>query len=106
MEQLTENQIQKIVDVIVKGYKPEKVILFGSYANGTPGEWSDLDFMIIKKTRERHIRRPLKVMDLFDPYPHAMDILVYTPPEFVKYRKKNGTLAKIANDEGRLMYGN
>lgn len=106
MEQFTENQIQKIVDIIVKGYKPEKVILFGSYAKGIPNKWSDLDFMIIKKTKERYIRRPLAAMDLFDPYPHAMGIFVYTPDEFEESRKKNGTLAKIASEEGKLMYGN
>lgn len=106
MKQLTQNQIQNIVDVIVKGYHPEKVILFGSYAKGIPNEWSDLDFIIIKKTEERYIRRPLAVMDLFDPYPHAMDIFVFTPDEFEESRKKIGTLAKIASEEGKLMYGN
>jgi predicted nucleotidyltransferase len=27
---------------------PDKVILFGSYANGNPGEDSDLDLLVIK----------------------------------------------------------
>lgn len=106
MEVLTEKQIQKIVDVIVKGYRPDKVILFGSYAKGTQNKWSDLDFMVIKKTKQRYLKRPLAVMDLFDPYPHAMDFFVYTPEEFENSKTTMGSLARIANKEGRLMYGN
>ena len=106
MKKLSENQIRDIVEIIVKGYKPDKIILFGSYAKGNPHDYSDLDFLIIKKTKERYIKRPMDVMELFDPYPHAMDIFVYTPKEFEKSKKKNGTLAHIVNREGKLMYGN
>ena len=106
MEVLTGKQIQKIVDVIVKGYQPEKVILFGSYAKRRQNKWSDLDFMVIKKTKQRYLKRPLAVMDLFDPYPHAMDFFVYTPEEFENSKTIMGSLAKVANEEGRLMCGN
>ena len=42
--------INEIVDRISKGYKPKKVILFGSYAYGEPTEDSDIDLLIIKNT--------------------------------------------------------
>lgn len=106
MEVLTEKQIQKIVDVIGKGYQPEKVILFGSYAKRRQNKWSDLDFMVIKKTKQRYLKRPLTVMDLFDPYPHAMDFFVYAPEEFENSKTIMGSLTKVANEEGRLTYGN
>jgi predicted nucleotidyltransferase len=35
------------VDRIVEGYKPEKVMLFGSYAQGNPTEDSDIDILIV-----------------------------------------------------------
>ena len=49
--------IQEILDKIVEAYKPEKVILFGSYAFGCPDEDSDIDFLIVKNTSERPIDR-------------------------------------------------
>ena len=39
-------KISDIVNKIVKNYDPDKIILFGSYANGTENEDSDLDFII------------------------------------------------------------
>ena len=46
----TKRKIQAIADKIAREYKPEKIILFGSYAWGHPHEDSDLDFFIVKKT--------------------------------------------------------
>ncbi len=102
---LTHQQIESIVEIIVKGYKPEKVILFGSYANGTPCEDSDLDFCIIKNTSTRNIERPREVRRLFNSYPWSMDIFVYTPQEFKKRKKVYGSLAYIVSIEGKTIYG-
>ena len=35
---VTQEQINEIIKEIVENFKPQKVILFGSYANGTPTE--------------------------------------------------------------------
>ena len=45
---ITEAQIQAVVARIVEGYRPDRIILFGSYAYGTPTEDSDLDLLILK----------------------------------------------------------
>ena len=52
-----ENQeyISLIVDKI-KQEKPEKIILFGSYAYGNPGKESDVDILVIKNIDESKIR--------------------------------------------------
>ncbi|MCK4824057.1 nucleotidyltransferase domain-containing protein, partial [bacterium] len=60
-----QDTLQKIVDRIVKYYHPQKIILFGSYANGTPTEESDLDLLIIKdsdlpaRLQNRNVRKIL-----------------------------------------------
>jgi len=43
-----EALLKKIVEVIREEYTPDKIILFGSYAYGTPTEESDIDLLIIK----------------------------------------------------------
>ena len=43
-----QEQIDEIKRRIVENFKPEKIILFGSYADGNPKEDSDLDLLIIK----------------------------------------------------------
>jgi len=37
----------RYADEIVKKYNPHAVVLFGSYANGTPHEYSDIDIAIV-----------------------------------------------------------
>jgi len=49
---ITEQQIKEIIEEIVEGYQPQKIILFGSYASGTPTEDSDIDLLIIKDTND------------------------------------------------------
>jgi predicted nucleotidyltransferase len=46
---------RKVIDVLAERiqsrYRPEKIILFGSYAWGKPNKDSDIDLLIIKKSR-------------------------------------------------------
>ena len=42
-------EIETIVKQVVDAYRPEKIILFGSYAYGQPNADSDLDLLIIKE---------------------------------------------------------
>ncbi|MGB2762179.1 MAG: nucleotidyltransferase domain-containing protein [Minisyncoccales bacterium] len=52
-----ELEIKKITRQIVRNYKPEKIILFGSFAWGKPHKWSDVDLFIIKESQKRKIDR-------------------------------------------------
>jgi len=40
---------KKYVDVVRQEYDPLRVILFGSYVNGNPHEYSDIDIAVIFK---------------------------------------------------------
>jgi predicted nucleotidyltransferase len=57
--------IKKIVDLLIKEYHPDKIILFGSYAYGKPTEDSDIDLLIIKESdKKRKIDRFVEVQSL------------------------------------------
>ena len=47
---IDQKTINEIRDLIVETYQPEKIILFGSYANGNPTDDSDLDLLIVVET--------------------------------------------------------
>ncbi|MBI5286518.1 MAG: nucleotidyltransferase domain-containing protein [Deltaproteobacteria bacterium] len=80
-----------MAEKIKREYKPEKIILFGSFAWGKPDRHSDIDLFIIKKTKERHIDRSVKIREILDEENgmFALDTIVYTPEE-VKQRIKIG----------------
>jgi len=52
---VTNTVIQQLVERI-KQFDPEKIILFGSYAYGTPSEDSDVDLFVVKNIRKEDIR--------------------------------------------------
>lgn len=98
-----KKEIQKIVNQIVKNYKPEKIILFGSFAYGIPKENSDVDLVVIKKTKKRFGSRLFEVVK-FIKSKMGTDILVYTPEEWEKGLKKNHYFLKEIEQEGKLVY--
>ena len=53
MIELTD--IQKVVQQIVEHFNPQKVFLFGSYANGNPTEDSDVDLLVVMDTDDKLI---------------------------------------------------
>jgi len=53
---VTSSVIQQLVDTI-RQFDPEKIILFGSYAYGTPSENSDVDLFVVKNIDQKDIRQ-------------------------------------------------
>lgn len=52
----SEELINILSDKIQTNVKPDKIILFGSYANGLQHEESDIDLFIIKEVRKEKVR--------------------------------------------------
>lgn len=101
---ITQNQITQLVKEIADGYKPEKIYLFGSYANGTPNFDSDIDLFIVKETDERWIDRRIAAKESIKNYIAPMDIIVYTPKEVEAAMGLVVNIGKIAINTGKLMY--
>ena len=101
---VTQTQIVQLIKEIADGYKPEKIYLFGSYANGVPNKDSDIDLFIVKETDERKIHRPSKVRRMIKDYIAPMDIIVYTPKELEESMNLVVNIGKIAVQTGKLVY--
>ena len=76
------SQIDEISKKIVDHINPEKVILFGSYAQGNQTVDSDLDLIIVNKTDLPKQKRGIEIRRLFYRQLIPLDIKVYTPEEF------------------------
>ena len=99
--------IFEIVERVVEGYRPKKVILFGSYAYGEPTEDSDVDLLIIKNTKKRPIERWLEVKKLLrgrGPLV-AVSPLVYTEKELASRIAMKDFFIEEILERGELLYG-
>lgn len=102
---VTQEQIQQLVNEIAEGYQPEKIYLFGSYANGTPNEDSDIDLFIVKDTNKRKIERCWEVKEGLKKYPKVgLDVIVYTNGELLLSMNEVMNIGKEAVKTGKLMY--
>jgi len=105
---ITQKQIEEIITRIASSYKPEKIILFGSYAYGIPTEDSDLDLLVIVKSskkprykRAREIRKHLwGIADT------PKDILVYTQEEIDEWKEVKEAFITSIVGQGRILYEN
>lgn len=97
------NRIERVIECI-KRYEPEKIILFGSYIRGEADEYSDLDFVVIKKTDKRFLERLIEVAKFIDNELGQVDVFVYTPEEFQRMIEWENPFIEQVLKEGRVVY--
>lgn len=103
MSLITQKQIQLVTRRIVQNYQPEKVILFGSYAWGKPRKDSDIDLLIIKKTKKKWLERNLEVRKIIDGE-LPVDILIRTPEEVRKRLRMGDFFYQDIETKGKYLY--
>jgi predicted nucleotidyltransferase len=83
--------------------KPERIILFGSYAYGNPTPDSDVDLLVIWNTNKPRRERILDVSLLLYPRSFPVDIIVKTPEELKQEIKTSFFIREIIN-KGKVIY--
>ena len=104
--QAVKDTIQRILDKLVTGYAPQKVILYGSYAYGKPDRDSDIDLLIIKDTSERFIDRWVTVQQILTgTHPSIpVETLVLTPQEMERRLAIGDQFVEEIITRGEVLY--
>ena len=71
------NAIRRFAREVAQKFKPDKIILFGSYAYGTPTPDSDVDILVVMPARNQH-DQSVKIRSAI-PRAFPMDLIVRTP---------------------------
>lgn len=103
IEQDFKKEIKKLKQILKNKYHPEKVILYGSVANGQITEDSDIDVLIIKKTNKNFWERMLelrKLVELSVPF----EPLVLTPIELEERKRAGDFFIEEILEEGKIIY--
>jgi predicted nucleotidyltransferase len=94
--------IRRYARAIGERFQPDKVILFGSYAYGTPHEDSDVDLLVIKETWSYHSLAVQIRMALAAPFP--MDLLVRTPKKLKRRLEEGDSFLREIVSKGKVLY--
>ncbi|MCK9413952.1 MAG: nucleotidyltransferase domain-containing protein [Prolixibacteraceae bacterium] len=101
---IDSNKINEIVSRIATRFNPEKIILFGSYANGIPKHDSDLDLLIVQETDLPIHQRGFDIRMSLRGTMIPMDILIYTKSEFNLEKDRNHSFLNSAMKNSKILY--
>jgi predicted nucleotidyltransferase len=96
--------IKRIIERIAQTFDPMRIILFGSYAFGTPTYDSDVDLFVIMPTDTAPRARSIPLRKALEDIIFPADIFVRTPEEFERYKDIVGTLSYTAAHKGKIVY--
>ena len=97
-------EIRNIVKQLLRVYQPEKIILFGSIANGEIKEGSDIDLFIIKNDVPDFGVDRIRQLDTLIKYKLATDFIVYRPEEVRDRLELGDPFIKNIFEDGKVLY--
>ncbi|MDY7104224.1 MAG: nucleotidyltransferase domain-containing protein [Actinomycetota bacterium] len=98
--------VPEIVDAVVREFSPERVVLFGSVADGTDGPDSDVDLLVVLAVAEpvdrRRLMTEMRRATRHVAAPH--DLVVTDVRTYERDRRRPGTVEYEAATTGSVLY--
>ena len=101
---ITRKDIQATCNDIVREFDPLQVILFGSYAYGTPTEDSDVDLLVVMEIPESETH--CQAVEILQRIPRrfSMDLLVRSPEEIAYRVAYNDWFLREITERGAVLH--
>src|SRR5437879_4781123 len=94
--------IRRFARQVAERFRPEKIILFGSYAYGTPHADSDVDILVIMPARNQ-LDQAVKIELACDP-PFPLDLIVRTPHNMQWRLAEGESFLREITTRGKVLY--
>jgi uncharacterized protein len=102
--QLTQEEIETIVNRIVTVARPERILMFGSYAKGRATGRSDLDLLVVMPTDSSPLYRPSDFAPYLGGWIIPVDIHVVTEEELEEYGSRQYHFLHSVLQSGHTIY--
>jgi predicted nucleotidyltransferase len=97
--------IRRYARQIAERFQPDKIILFGSFAYGTPDTDSDVDLLVVMPARDP-VSQMVRICMALELPPFSMDMLVRSP-EMLRGRLEMGdSFLREVVSGGKVLYAN
>jgi predicted nucleotidyltransferase len=94
--------IRRFARRIAGKFHPDKIILFGSYAYGTPHEWSDVDLLVVMPAYDQ-TNQAIRITRAFEA-PFSLDLIVRTPERLSRDVKDGDWFLQEITSKGKVLY--
>ena len=106
LRELDARLTRRLVRCVVRAARPDKILLFGSRARGDHRPDSDIDLLVIKKSR---LPRPQRAIPIYSALarlelPVDAEVMVYTPAEAAEWSEVRQAFVTTALREGKVLY--
>jgi len=98
-----QDELDRYLDLLIEYVAPDKVILFGSFAQDEVRAWSDIDLIVVTDTAARFLDRSKEMLQLLQPRV-GLDVLVYTPEEFQRLCRERPFFREEILEKGKVVY--
>ena len=94
--------IRRFARQVAERFSPERIILFGSHAYGTPHADSDVDVLVIMPARNQ-LDQAVRISLAIDP-PFPLDIIVRTPHAMSWRLAEGDSFLREITSRGKVLY--
>ena len=102
-KRIPQKAINQVVKQIVEKFKPQKIILFGSYARGNPLPESDVDLLVVMDTSLKEVQQAIQICQQIE-YRFGLDLIVHTPKYLKERLRMNDWFLRDVLKEGKVLY--
>jgi predicted nucleotidyltransferase len=95
--------IRRFAREVVKRFRPEKIILFGSYACGTPTPDSDVDLLVVMPTRNQ-LEQAVSIDEAIERRGFPLDLIVRTPKNLETRLQWGDSFLQEIVTRGKVLY--
>ena len=100
---IPQESIETVVRQIAEHFRPEQIILFGSYAYGRPGPGSDVDLLVVMDTPLKEMEQAVRICQAID-YHFGLDLIVRTPSTMARRLALGDSFLHEATHNGKVLY--
>jgi predicted nucleotidyltransferase len=94
--------IRRFAREVAERFRPEKIILFGSYAYGDPHSDSDVDILVVMPARNE-IDQAVRIDRQIDP-PFPLDLIVRKPQTLAWRLREGDSFLREIVGKGKILY--
>lgn len=102
-KRIPQAAIDDVVRQIAEKFKPNKIILFGSYAYGKPTQVSDVDLLVVMDSSIKENQLSVTIRKAIN-YHFGLDLIVKTPKSLSSRIEMGDFFLKEILQKGKVLY--
>jgi len=102
-KRIPQEAIDDVVRQIAEKFRPDKIILFGSYAYGKPTQISDVDLLVVMDSSIKENQLSVAIRKAIN-YHFGLDLIVKTPKSLSSRIDMGDFFLKEILQKGKVLY--